>query len=414
MSNPTLPKVKPRPGGWEFFWQAEGVLLNLERLREHKDSITAELTIQLGPSREHLKGGVRVNLTSDMARNSLAKSLTSRHNGADWGGMLEQAIIYTITQFRQSDPFEEVGQMALAPSEAKWRLRPVLPEQLTTMLYGEGGIGKSTLATYLGLMVQHGLDDFGFRSVRGNVLYLDWESSQQIVNDTMLALAAGMKLEEAPYMRYRLCRRPLLDMLEDVKAEVESQNIKLLVIDSAVKAAGGEKEAKENALVLLNGLRYLGCTALLISHKSKTEGARGSYGSVFFENDARHIFEVQAVASDDDSQANIILFNRKSNIAKRIAPIGFSIEWDELLGIKISREDPEAIESMRSQLPASIQIKGILRTGPMSKADIVEELGLPEPTIRQTLGRGKDRQFVRIPGNPPLWALKTGKDVTTL
>jgi hypothetical protein len=396
-----MPTPLPLPGGWEFEWPKERVVLALERLREHRDSITAEATVSIKGG-GHLIGNIRFNLTSMQGRSSLAKSLNDRRNGVDWAGMVEQACVYTIRKFREEAPFEEVGQLPPG-KETLWRLNPIVPEGLVSLLYGPGGIGKSTLAVYFGLLVQMGLNQLGLAAQAGPVLLLDWETNRQLVNDCQQAIAAAMGMPERPQFLYRRCRRPLVDMVEDVKATVQRQGIGLVIMDSAVKACGGEKEAKENALPMLNAAGALNVSVLLISHRGKMEEARLSYGSVFFMNDCRHVFEVRGGRQPGSSSASLGLWNVKSNVCAPLPPLGFRITWDNLLGIRVERQDVKDMADLRSQLPQAAQIRVALEHGKLTAQEIADETGLPLASVKVKLSSSP--QFVNLGGRPAVWGL---------
>ena len=396
----TVPQVTPRPGGHEFHWVSAGCYIRIERLREHHDSITAEVWAEVGEKREHLLGGLRFNLTSPGGRASIIKALTARRNGVDWGGMMEQVSVYTLQKFRTEEPFEEVGNMPRG-QDALWRVEPLVAEGLTTLLYGPGGLVKTTLAITVASLVQAGVERLGLKPRQGRVLVLDWETNRQIVNDIQRNICAAMEIPET-VLRYRRCRRPLVDMIEEVRAEVAQYDIKMVIADSAVKACGGEKEAKENALPMLNALGSLPTGNLLISHKGKAEDAKMSYGSVFFINDCRHVFEVRGHREPGEEATSVGLFNTKSNISPILQPIGFRVTWTEL-GIVVARQDVKQMESIRGHLTVPIQIIIALKHNPLTKDQIVETTGLPAGTVSTTLSR--DKKFTNLGGQPPLWGI---------
>lgn len=370
----TVPQVTPRPGGHEFFWPTDAIYLRLERLREHHDSITAEVWAEVGDKREHLLGGLRFSLTTPGGRKSIIQALAARRNGVDWGGMVEQVCIYSLGRFREQDGLTTVGDMAYE-ERVSYLLEPVIPLGVTTLLFGYGGLGKSTTAGMWGLLVQTGESRLGLTPTQAPVMLLDWETNQEITNKTLRAIHAGLFLEGQPHFHYRRCRRPLVEFVEEVKADKERLGIGLTIIDSFTKAAGGEREAKENALPTLNAIDWSGGTNLAITHRAKGETGkdRGAYGSVYLENDVRQAFRMEG--ERDEVEARVGLIHHKHNLMAPLRPFGYRIRWDNLLGITFENYDPQSIAGVVERLGVGRQITDLLRQGPLPVADLIDAIG---------------------------------------
>ena len=412
MTKLALPAVLPRPGGWEFTWKAEEINIRLERLREHHDSITSEVWVEQGTKREHLLGGIRFNLVSTTGRAGVAKFLLSRRNGLDWGGMIEQVCVYTLKKFREQ---EQPGKLGYFPkdNELKFLLAPVIPTGVSTLLFGYGGMAKTTIALAWGLLVQLGEARLGLKPEKSPVLLLDWETHQDIANGVLMALHAGLKLEGGADFIYRRCRRPLLEFVEDVKADVDREGIGLIILDSMGKACGSEKELKENALPTMSALEWLGKTNLIVSHRPKGfEGKeRGTYGSVYIENDVRQAFRVEAQAQPGENMLNVALYHTKHNLMSLLNPIGYSITWDKVQGTFIKTKDVAEMEAFRPHLSAKDQITQELKETPkMTVAELAEATGLKENTISKALEREKKRFVTFEVDNIKMWGLKSQRE----
>ena len=99
----------------------------------------------------------RLNLLATRSRNDVAKHCTSRcQRGRDWEAIVEQFCVMTLDHWRQGEPVVNLGTVD-PPPEPVYRLKPVLLEKEATLIYGEGGIGKSYLAAYLAAQIDQGV-----------------------------------------------------------------------------------------------------------------------------------------------------------------------------------------------------------------------------------------------------------------
>lgn len=396
--------MTPRPGGWEFIWP-DSIFIRVERLREHHDAVTAELWAEQGEAREHLVGGLRFNLTTPGGRASMAKALLARRNGYDWGGMMEQVCVFALAQFRAQEEPTIIGSLPTR-QPLLFRLAPVLPEGVSTLLFGYGGMAKTTIGVAWGLLVYLGLPRLGLEPHQAPVLLLDWETNRDIANKLVAKIQAGTDLPGTAEFLYRRCRRPLLEFVEDVRADVQREGIGLVILDSLAKACGGEKMLREDALPTMSALEWLGTTNLIISHRPKgLEGQeRGSYGSVYVENDVRQAFRVEAHPEPGGNSAQIALFHTKFNLMGQLKPIGYQITWDDFYGTKIETKDVGEMEDVRGQLAAVYQVEIALKSSPLTVDDLAEATGLKADTIRKTLARYKNKRFVPLgDARPQVW-----------
>ena len=371
--------------------------------------MTAEFWATQGKENAHLLGGLRFNLVTPTGRNSIVNALKSRRNGVDWGGMVEQVCIYTLGKYREQEGLTHIGDMS-HDTELRFLLEPLLPLGVTTLFFGYGDLGKTTLVYCLGLLCQSGTPALNLLPTQANVLLLDWETNREIADKSLQALHAGMELPGAPRFAYRRCRRPLTEFVEDVRADVERDNIGLVIVDSFTKACGGERETKENALPTLNAIDSLERTAAVITHRPKGEDGRnkGAYGSVYVENDVRQAFRVEGERSEDS--ATIGLVHHKHNLMTPLAPIGYKVTWDKLLGTVITPHDARSIDGVVKRLSLNKQILELLKDGPLPVATIIEAIG-PEKTaqIRPVLTRLKQADQI-ILLQDRTWALKSEYD----
>src|SRR5438552_4697902 len=113
-----------------------------------------------------------------------------------------------------------------------------------------------------------------------------------------------------------------------IAAEVAERDIKLLIVDSAAMACGGELSSPEAAINLQRALRKIGCASLVLAHTSKSvqEGQeRTAYGTVFFRELARNVWEL--TKADDENPVKLALSQVKNNFGPKHAALGFGLTF---------------------------------------------------------------------------------------
>ncbi len=408
----TEPKIEYGPGYYIFDWPE--IRMRLDRLRSRGETISAEL--QVHQSGRYLYGADRLSLTNRESRVKASKGLHAlpQCNGYNWIAMLDFVAQATLDKQRAGEPFKEVGTMPMRTSP-HWLLEPILPLNHPTILFGAGGIGKTTTAELLGICVQIGWGkEIGLiPHITGPVLYLDWEGSAEDINETLMAFEAGLGLNTTPRFIYLFCSQPLIDMLETIQEEVFRCKAVLVIVDSAVPALGGAREARENAEPLFQALRELKTTSLIISHevKDQIQKKRTPYGDVFFWNRARMVWHLKGDPDQEGSEIELGWQNVKANFVSRQQQWGLRLTRDETNSIKAERFDVKDSPVLRQGLSHTIRIKEALRRGSLSSAALAKELDIPQDSIKVELSRGKKRGiFQQLEGQPPLWGL-AGKNI---
>lgn len=338
----------------------------------------------------------RFNLSSSSARVSLAKVLANRANlpDLDWFDVLETFCRRVLTAAAGGEPIVTVGDRPQRIA-ARYQLDPILPSDKTTILYGEGGTGKSTLAVACAVSVQSGLEIVpGWRPTAGNVLYLDWETDPDDVDEKVRAVAAGAGVDEVKLL-YRSCAGPFVDMLEETAKTVAENGVRLIVIDSIGMASGSSDggDAADTALRLFAAFRHLHCSVLAVDHVSKNDlndPGRTSrpYGSVYKAYLARATFEIRR----SDGSDRIALYNTKSNLARKLKPIALSIEYAPGL---IRYKPSELDEELAKPLGKADRLALVLRGGALTVAELASEIGVEDNYVRTVLNRQKGR-FVKL------------------
>ena len=175
-----------------------------------------------------------------------------------------------------------------------------LPKHHPSILFGDGGTGKSYLALYLaGRMAEKGV----------SVMLADWELCGDDHRDRLERLFPdGM-----PRILYARCEKPLDFEADRLRRVVKENGIQFSVFDSIAFASDGPPEAAEVAGRYFRAVRQIGGGSLHVAHVTNGENAdKKPFGSAFWSNGARATWYVkQDEASAGSDALQIGLFNRK-------------------------------------------------------------------------------------------------------
>jgi hypothetical protein len=377
----------------------DGVRLVLTSVRENSGGVFAELDVQAeGPAGwGHLLGPVRVNLLATPERGTLARYLGDRSPpGVPWGDLLEEAFARTVREWRTGQPVVDLADVQ--PRRGGHELvTGLLPRGETTVIFGDGGALKSALglatalAVRTGMPLARGLEP----TLTGEVLLLDYETTDEEQHDRLSSLACGLGLQGIPRgIHYRGQSRSLVDDIPRIRAEVARKDIVLVIVDSLLPAAGDDAKDDKVAVATMNALRSLGpeVTRLAITHITKAAasdrtGRATPYGNVMWLNLARSAWEVRLAESRREEGAAFVgLYHRKVNRGPLSPPIG--LKWTfgpDQLPLAVQRTDLRDITELAARLPVGDRILALLRGGQRSTKAIADELELAEKLVRARL-----------------------------
>jgi len=336
--------VQVRRVGSAYLYRWAAVEVEIDDVRQKSDDWLGYITVRyISPGvLPHLFEGNH-NLSALQGRTALAKHLASRVEGVDWPRFLEEACVLTVRAERQGEPFIAVGSLAEDETRPFWLIEPVVRVGLPTILFGDGGAGKSTTALMLASTVLSGYPIADFRPAwTAPVLYLDWETDREEINDTLRALREGHGID-IPDIYYRRETAPLQQSVRQIRRFIDEHGVALAVIDSLGAACGGEPESAEVALRLFGAIRSLGCAALCVSHVTKLASNGKPFGSVYFHNAARLTFELRRHQLPEESVMHVGVYHQKANKGKRQREIGLRVDFGE---------DPASITYTREEIPA--------------------------------------------------------------
>ena len=170
-----------------FTWAGDAIEIRVSRISEARGDTNAEIKItsNIPPNPGCLEWG-RINLSAMSTRANLAKNLESRLP-FDWQGALLQVAHKAVELRREGEPTVNLGQVEAR--QTKWLLWPYVEYGGPTVLFADGGAGKSILALMMAYSVASGRPLLGKpQGPPRNVLYLDWETDAQTHAERLRAI----------------------------------------------------------------------------------------------------------------------------------------------------------------------------------------------------------------------------------
>lgn len=385
------------PEGVQFRWASWGVTATLSRYRERSSGTSAELTVRAGINGENkLLTEGSANLSSLTTRSRLARHLHGLHAGPDWDHIVETICVRGLREFRRGEPAVTLKGEATFVGEP-FVLNPMLYDRHPTLFYGPGDSGKSFLCLYFALLLAAGGSQNGLACTDWPVLWLDWELAPEDTDLRITMIKTGHPEFKTATLTYRRLAHPLADCLSEVKTTITEHACQVLVIDSVALAAGAELQAAETAIRFHAALRQLGLPTLLIGHTAKNAEEKTPFGSVFFFNLARSVWEVKKTQELESGDYTIGLYHKKNNLGPRRKPLGFHVSIKDTACTVQScglSDDPE----LSKGLPLADQIESLLKKHRIARSAklIATELAQKEDSVSRVLRRYKGKKWFRV------------------
>lgn len=337
-----------------------------------------------------------VGLKSDTGQTKLASSLKVLAPAIPWKLLLQRACSAVLQRHREGEPLRILT--VLTPVEPLiFQINPLVFRGKPTVLFGDGGLGKSSFALLCAMLMSTGETVTGISALPGIPLFLDYEDSYDVHVRRMQAIAACHPYVAKADVHYQACTEPLSTLTHTLLRRIQTEGITFLVLDSLAAATGGDAGA-EAATKVFKAIRTLNVGTLIIAHipKPNGEGTDPSiYGSVFHKNFARSTWEMRK-EQDVDSDVSILgLFNRKSNLSRLHHPIGLKVTQNSE-NTRMTYESFDLIQAgeLATALPLPNRIRNLLDDGePRSSKQIADELGAALPTIKAVLSKHKGRKW---------------------
>jgi hypothetical protein len=416
--------VQPYGLGWRFTWQEHRIDITVDQIKETSSNTKAEMHVRyVLPNGFQTVALEDLNLKTASSRSNFVKHLASLDTDTDkdaskqkWMCCVEYACTYTMQQRRKGEPALRLSPSPMIKS-LSWRINPWIYEGQPSVMFAPGGSGKSYLALLASMLIQAGgyfqptsttgePRHSSLCGVPGDVLYLDWEADRDALEMRWANLLKGHPEYlgiNPPY--YRRMERSLGDDLREVQKIVQDIGIKLVIVDSLAPAAGGDPNAPETAITFHKALRALKVSSLSLAHVAKdSEGrSRSIFGSAFFTNLARSVWEVQPVEEDESTIKHVTLYHRKVNDGPKQRPMAFKIDFQHTSGgTHIEPISVDELPTPEVTQTHADRIKAALADRPKTVAELVTATGLSAEIVRARCNAGKGKWCIQHQGK---WTL---------
>lgn len=378
-------------GQFALAYPETGIEFTADRLRRERHELHCELSVACGIVGARAIDGVlsigTFNLSSPTAaqqRARLLRELARSKDDLDWLGMIEELRQRVLRAERVGEPSVSLRTVELKPADDEQFevLGLALPRRHATILFGDGGTGKSLLA----LELVKALDQAGER-----VGYFDWEMDPWIHRRRLAGLCGTAPL---PDLRYVRCERPLIHEVDRLRRVIHTDGLTYAVLDSVGYGTAGPPESAEAAMDFARAARQLGIGTLWLAHITKGEqGDQRPFGSAFWHNSARATwFLKNASTSADGSVQQLVAFQRKDNLGRRRNPIGLELAFRDP-AISFRQIDAATVAEVAASLPMHMRLRTLLRNGPATIVAMAEALNAKPDTVKKALERGKGQLF---------------------
>jgi len=400
------PAIAPGVDFVNLSWRDLGLRVMAERVT---DEGLAELRFfSNNGGGEVLLHTTKVNLLSTPAMTTLTKRLKQNSALIPWTDILTYVTEEILKIARRVEPAEKIWPSTDDTLEVKYLLEPLLYLNHPAVIFGDYGSLKSMSALAIAYIVQlpYHNNALGLTTSIEPIkcLYLDYEDDSTSFRRRWSALERGFGKGAMPIL-YKRMTGTLADSIEQVRQIIENEDIKLLIVDSLGPAARGNLNDPEPAIKYHAALRQLGITSLTLAHTSKDQltKKRTIFGSVFFTNLARSVWECKAEQEVGEDEAIISLKHTKANLSRLHPPLGYKFTFTDNT-ISIAKAELRDT-GLSGELPLSFQIKDLLRSGAKTVKGIAEALEANEASIKTVVNRlRKKDELVKVGDS---WGLKT-------
>lgn len=397
--SPRDPEISDLGNGFSVHWPESNIRFLVEYLTRQSQGIVSEFTVLDGD--KTLCEGARVNLNGDKSR--VAKKVheyDGRLKLPDWTRLIEATAVLVLRRFREGEPPHRLN--AETPVETlSYQLNPIVFSRKVTIMYGDGGLGKSSLALLMGMLVSSGESVAGLSAVRGRVLYLDYEDTLDVHARRREAIATCHPALKSAELIYQAHHEPIWNILPTLLRLVQLERIDFIILDSLAAATCGDASA-EAATKAFRALRMLNRGALVLAHIPKMNEQQqeaGIYGSVFYKNFARSTWELKKEQDVGADESVLGLFNRKSNLSRLHPPIGLRVRQNATnTAMAYEACDLSQTLELERGLPIASRIRNFLEKdgGVYTAKEIADALAAPVATIKSTLSRQNAQKWHSI------------------
>lgn len=373
--------------------------LRLSSLEAKRDALTCLLTVRKQDGNNSqwkwLLAPRRINLLSSSSVTQLRRELDNSDKRFDWQQRLDQTIIACYQQIRNAS--KAIDLSTVTPTKTAWLAAPLLERGEHTVLFAEGGLGKSLIALALAIQCATGkkvLPAIETPDTPTKVLYLDWETGADVHKRRLDEICAGLGIappqDRLYYWRMEFALR---EAFADIRAFIAQNQIGLVVVDSAALAANGDVNESSTGTDYIKAVRELGNVATLtITHVSKATLEKDRLrpiGSVYFQNGPRSSWGLVGEQDEmSDTKRNLGLVHVKSNNSSLKKTLSFTLDFSEPEQIKFKAGSVYDSDVVVKHVSKKDRILNLLTHGRWKLQKIGDELpDIPYNTVKATVAR---------------------------
>jgi hypothetical protein len=369
-----------------FYWTDYDVRVTLSKITHRQTNTYCRIQIWYEGTQIYFNS---YSIYSEASRKSVRDSVSELAPLIDWSGILQH-----ITQIVNKSGEGDLKVYDLAKykpqRQSPYLLYPIVRENQGTIIYADGGSGKSTFSLALaislasGTSIIDGINPIGNQPI--NTMYLDWEADIEDVGEVTDSITRNKNIIfDNDRVHYIPMSGAFIDRVDEVVDIIVKNDIKLVIVDSLVASAGGDVNDAEAARLYFQAIRSLKIASIGITHTNK-EGSL--YGNRFFWNLARQVYRMTSV-NESESNPVVGLFHEKANRSNLQAPMAWEVEYPKEINeesfINYKAVDIQSIPKLAQLTSLKDQVVATLRKGSLDSTQIAIQLGVLETRITSLL-----------------------------
>jgi predicted ATP-dependent serine protease len=226
---------------------------------------------------------------------------------------------------------EDLPSVWAMTESTEWVVEGFIPEGSVTLVTGDSGIGKSTLALAAAGAVAHGLPFLGRTTLQKPVLYIDGENPVSVVRERLERLHIA-EMDALKLWGQWNVRAP--DPCSDLVLEWAKAYRGLIIVDSLIQFHSGSEQDSADTRRYMNRfkrLAHVGASPFVLHHTGKAENSKQYRGSSDIKAVVDQAFVLEAVGEPGGGALRLKPFK------ERVAKVG-EIHLDFSSGVFRLRE----------------------------------------------------------------------------
>ena len=392
-----------------FYWAEPDIRVELSKIDRRGSRAYAKMRVWTG--KRGMIYMASVSLYDQRSRKEIIDYLMQQHPLADWNSILHQ-IAATVDSHSEKPGVTIDLARHVPKNDSPYLIFPLVRQNQSTVLYADGGSGKSTFALAVAATGATqksfipGISNTAGRPIK--TLYLDWEADDDDVASMLKELSRGAQ-QKIPddHIHYQSVSGAFIDHVDELVEIIVDNGIELIIVDSLVASAGSDVNDAEAARLFHNSVRSLNVASIAITHTNKSDTL---FGSKFFWNLSRQVFRLTSI-SEPETNPVLGLYHEKSNRSKLIAPVAYDVEFSgsteaDNASIRYVAKDIQSVPELAKGTGLRERLIGLLRNGSMTVEQLAERTGADQTQILATMER-MSGTFSRAGGTSNAWTLSS-------